>query len=108
VPDVDVAGGSCAELELDDVGLRVTVRQVGSVVWDPEERDTDIYRVWLVGLRLNGKRVGSIVPVDLAHGLIVVHRDASHGSLHILEETVVQARCTIVLLDDNSDEAVWR
>src|SRR5215467_15482066 len=53
VPDVNVAGGSCVELELDDVRLRVTVRQVGSVVWDPKERDTDKYRVWLVGLRLN-------------------------------------------------------
>ena len=50
--------------------------------------------------------MGGIIRVDLTHGLIVVHRDASNGSLHLLEEIVVQARSTVVLVDDNSDKAI--
>src|SRR5437763_15338169 len=65
VPDVGVACGTRVELEPDDVGLRVTVRLGRSVVWDPEERDADKDRGWLIGLGLNGKRVGGIIRVDL-------------------------------------------
>ena len=115
MPDVGVARGTCTELELDHIGHRVLILitvntgnmcVAGGVVRDPEERDTYKDRVCFVGCGLNGKRVGSIIPVDLVHGLIVVHRDVSHGSLHFLEEIVVQARCAVVLFDDNSDNAV--
>ena len=112
MPDIRVTSRACAELELNNIWRRVGVaingHVVRSVVRYPKERDTDKDRICFIRCRLNGKRMGHIVRIELAHGLIVVHRDTSHSALHCIEEIVVQARCTIVLLDDNSDNAVRR
>ncbi len=50
--------------------------------------------------------MGRIIRVYLAHDFPIVRCRSSNSSLHLAEEIVVQARCAVILVNDNGNEAI--